>query len=196
MRQSGFECAARNKSSNATEVTRYPNLGIAQARRAENQKSRPPAPRYQNLQPKAYPSDSRERQYEFPSSLACRQHIKSTGNRSDWEEGFPVSAGKPNLKIVRSPLAEIFDGELEDLESLKSRITQEEQATSAVIKPCVLCKKPTFKDGGCNYMKCSDSDPPSSCPIAWCWQCYKVKYQPIPGQEHLGFCNDPSHNSH
>ena len=88
MRQSGFECAARNKSSNATEVTRYPNLGIAQARRAENQKSRPPAPRYQNLQPKASPSDSRERQYDFPSSLACLKHIKSTGNRSDWEEGL------------------------------------------------------------------------------------------------------------
>lgn len=64
------------------------------------------------------------------------------------------------------------------------------------IKPCPKCKLNTFKDGGCNYMKCSDSEPKSDCDCEWCWVCELPKFRPIPGLENKGACNDPSHNSH
>ena len=65
------------------------------------------------------------------------------------------------------------------------------------IKNCPKCGIPTFKDGGCNYMKCSDGDGPvSNCPCEWCFQCHKPKYEPLPDKPELGCCNDKSHNSH
>lgn len=62
------------------------------------------------------------------------------------------------------------------------------------IKKCPMCKMPTFKDGGCNYMKCSDSEPKSTCPCEWCWVCELPKYKVIDGYQN--FCDDKSHNSH
>lgn len=73
---------------------------------------------------------------------------------------------------------------------------QAEELTNQAVKNCPLCNKPTFLDGGCNYMRCSNSDPPSICIAEWCWQCHKIKYKPIPGRENEGCCNDLSHNSH
>ena len=62
------------------------------------------------------------------------------------------------------------------------------------IKNCPMCNIPTFKDGGCNYMKCSDGDPYSACPCEWCFLCHKPKYRPLPNQKE--FCDDKTHNSH
>ena len=65
------------------------------------------------------------------------------------------------------------------------------------IKNCPLCNIPTFKDGGCNYMKCSDGENiKSSCPCEWCWQCYKPKYRILENRPEMGFCDDKTHNSH
>lgn len=62
------------------------------------------------------------------------------------------------------------------------------------IKNCPMCKMPTFKDGGCNYMKCSNAEPFSNCPCEWCWVCELPKYKVIPGYN--SFCDDKTHNSH
>lgn len=76
------------------------------------------------------------------------------------------------------------------------RLLNEELLTGQVVKACPLCQKPTYLDGGCNYMKCSQSDPPSNCPAEWCFLCHKIKYRPIPGKLNQGCCNDVRHNSH
>lgn len=81
-------------------------------------------------------------------------------------------------------------------EEEQKRIDEEERQTNLVVKKCPFCLKPTFKNGGCNYMKCSDSEPKSDCSGEWCWQCDKPKYKIIAAKPELGFCNDKSHNSH
>jgi hypothetical protein len=75
-------------------------------------------------------------------------------------------------------------------------LEDEERLTVEAVKLCPLCHKSTFKESGCNYMKCSESDPKSDCVMEWCWACVKPKYKPIAGQDDKGFCNDSSHNSH
>ena len=63
------------------------------------------------------------------------------------------------------------------------------------IKNCPLCGIATFKDGGCNYMKCSKGDPPiSNCPCEWCFVCGLQKYKPLPNGS--DFCDDKTHDSH
>jgi hypothetical protein len=96
---------------------------------------------------------------------------------SDWEETESLPAGSRKLITTKN----------------KPRLEAEDEAR---IKPCPFCGKRTFLVDGCNYMKCSDSDPPSSCPGQWCFQDGLPKYRPIPGKEYLGCCNDKSHNSH
>lgn len=76
------------------------------------------------------------------------------------------------------------------------RLHEEELLTGQVVKACPLCQKPTYLDGGCNYMKCSNSDPPSNCPAEWCFLCHRVKYKPVLGRLNQGCCNDVRHNSH
>lgn len=75
-------------------------------------------------------------------------------------------------------------------------ISEEEKLTHQVVKACPLCQKPTYLDGGCNYMKCSNSDPPSNCPTEWCFLCHKIKYRPLTIKPYDSCCNDPRHNSH
>jgi len=77
-----------------------------------------------------------------------------------------------------------------------NRLAAEEAATATVVKPCPWCGKATYLIDGCNYMKCSQSDPVSNCPCEWCFQCLRPKFKPISGKERLGCCNDPTHNSH
>ena len=36
----------------------------------------------------------------------------------------------------------------------------------------------TFKDGGCNYLKCT------KCSTEWCWECNKIKYIERNNKEH------------
>lgn len=76
----------------------------------------------------------------------------------------------------------------------KLTLEQEEELSGKLIKNCPMCKKATFLDGGCNYMKCSNSDPISSCEASWCFLCGLIKYKPLEGSNEC--CNDVSHNSH
>ena len=78
----------------------------------------------------------------------------------------------------------------------RTRKKIEEQKTALAVKNCPFCGKATYKDDGCNYMKCSKSEPKSNCPGEWCFADNKPKYKVIPGKESLGCCNDKSHNSH
>lgn len=67
------------------------------------------------------------------------------------------------------------------------------------IKNCPLCDIPTFKDGGCDYIKCSEGEGRGNyknCNQEWCWRCLKPKYNIIISNPQLGCCNDKSHNSH
>ncbi|MFS8159025.1 MAG: hypothetical protein ACMG6E_02210 [Candidatus Roizmanbacteria bacterium] len=77
-----------------------------------------------------------------------------------------------------------------------SELAKEEQLTAAVVKNCPFCEKQTYKIDGCNYMKCSNSDPPSNCPGEWCFVDGLPKYKPIPSKPYLAYCVDLSHNSH
>jgi len=78
------------------------------------------------------------------------------------------------------------------------RVAEEERLSNEKIKPCPLCKKPIYLIDGCNNMKCWESDPPSNCPMEFCFQCLLPKFRPYSGLEHLGFCqkDHPTHNSH
>ncbi len=94
---------------------------------------------------------------------------------------------------TRSPLVRTDISKIDEM-----RLNEEEKLSNEKIKPCPLCKKPIFQDGGCNNMKCRESDPPSNCPMEFCFACLKPKFQPYPGLENLGFCqrDHPTHNSH
>lgn len=111
---------------------------------------------------------------DSPSKVKVRAAIRyiDVTDKSDWEETETIS--------------------MSDVDRLKL----EEKLTNNVVKNCPMCEKATFQDGGCNYMKCSDSDPVSSCPCEWCFLCHKPKYKVLEGKEALGFCNEASHNSH
>ncbi len=88
----------------------------------------------------------------------------------------------------------------ETRQEIEQRKIDEEELTKHAVKKCLFCDRSTYKDEGCNYMKCSDAEPKldvkNPCPGEWCWLCYKPKYKEIPEKEHLGCCNDKTHNSH
>lgn len=79
---------------------------------------------------------------------------------------------------------------------MTTRLMREEELSNAKIKACPLCQKRTYIIDGCNNMKCWQSDPPSTCPCEWCFQCGLAKFKPLVGKEYLGCCNDSAHNSH
>jgi hypothetical protein len=183
MRKNGFECHSRSRNP------------VVQRHKIDSPSASNP-PKTGRYAPK------NSNDGYFPSVLACRVHINSPNPPSPPASHQPNSTppvSPENSRPQRSVLDEIMADPVEATEDVAAdllRIKSEEEATLQAVKDCPFCGKPTFKDGGCNYMKCSQSDPPSLCPGEWCFLCYKPKYLVIPGKEHLGYCNDPSHNSH
>lgn len=122
--------------------------------------------------------------------------------------GVQVPVGRAPLPQVHPPQAHVHYPNtlvpllrrVENIEETEdvdwARLAAEEAATARVVKPCPWCGKATYLIDGCNYMNCSQSDPVSTCPAEWCFQCGKEKFKPIPGREYLGCCNDQTHNSH
>jgi len=66
------------------------------------------------------------------------------------------------------------------------------------IRQCPLCEGFRMKDNACNYVTCGNNyeNNEIKCIKPWCWLCLKPKYELYNGKEHLGFCNDKTHNSH
>mmetsp|Transcript_57864 Transcript_57864/g.141377 ORF Transcript_57864/g.141377 Transcript_57864/m.141377 type:complete len:765 (+) Transcript_57864:223-2517(+) len=78
----------------------------------------------------------------------------------------------------------------ERLSKLKdaARIRIEDAASAALVRNCPSCKKPVFRDSGCNHITCKPCKP-ASATTHWCYVCLQV----IPGHPNTykHFCNKP-----